>query len=509
MHVLAEVARGLGAGVGMLWMTLWALVLGFTLSGGVQAFVHRDEMRRALGDHRPATIVRAGLLGAVSSSCSYAAATLAKSLFARGADFTAAIAFMVASTNLVIDLGLVLWLLLGWQFVAAEVIGGVIMLMLLTLLLPAAVRVGRERAARDRLGDLGATDSSQPQPWRERLRSADAWRAAAGYTLGDLRMVRAEILIGFAVAGLADTLIPVHVWQALFYSGHGVVSDIQNAIVGPLIAVLSFVCSVGNVPLAAALWHAGISFGGVVAFIFADLITFPIIAMYRQYYGRAITWRLVATMWLTMSAAGLIVQGLFAALHLVPEHPTALPTMTTAHPTATITLNVVALVVLAGLAVIARSGPGLASGFAIDPICGMQVDMASASASSLGPDGHRVYFCSDHCRLRFEQLPARRTASGDESDRARNPATSHHPVDPICGMTVSPTTSLTLAGVDGTVYFCSPGCQERYAATQNLSAHDPICGMTVDPATSLALDTASGPVFFCSPGCREQYAARR
>ena len=148
MAVLDTIGRSLADGVGMFWQTLWALVLGFGLSGAVQAFVSRAEMQRALGDHRPATIVRAGLFGAISSSCSYAASALAKTLFARGADFTAAQAFMFASTNLVLELGIAAWLLIGWQFAAAEFIGGAVMIVLLALVLPRAVPAAAQEVAR-------------------------------------------------------------------------------------------------------------------------------------------------------------------------------------------------------------------------------------------------------------------------------------------------------------------------------------------------------------------------
>ncbi|MBV9368975.1 MAG: permease, partial [Frankiales bacterium] len=260
---------------GMLWETLWALVLGFGLSGAVQAFVSRARMQRALGDASPASIARAGFFGAVSSSCSYAATALAKTLFVRGADFTAAQAFAFASTNLVIELGVVLWLLIGWQFALAELVGGALMVALIGLVLPRVVRPREAEVARSALTEAdghhghhaGAGDESD----RRDPRTLAGWADAAAYTVGDLTMLRRELVIGFLVAGLLDTAVPLSFWRSLFVTGHGFWSTLENAVLGPFLAIISFVCSIGNVPLAAALWSAGIGFGGVVAFVFAGL----------------------------------------------------------------------------------------------------------------------------------------------------------------------------------------------------------------------------------------------
>src|SRR5271166_4714797 len=232
MGVLDVIGRSLADGSGMFWETLWALVLGFGLSGAVQAFVSRAEMQRALGDHRPVTIAKAGFFGAISSSCSYAASALAKTLFARGADFTAAQAFMFASTNLVLELGIVLWLLIGWQFAAAEFIGGAVMIALLTLVLPRVVPAAQQVASRAALTAAGAggddAHAGHGEPaahtsgsWRTRVRSVSGWADAAGYTISDLTMVRKELVIGFVVAGFADAAVPVSFWRSLFLTGHG------------------------------------------------------------------------------------------------------------------------------------------------------------------------------------------------------------------------------------------------------------------------------------------------
>lgn len=408
----------------MFWETLWALVLGFGLSGAVQAFVSRGHMQAALGDHRPGTVGRASFLGMVSSSCSYAAAALAKSLFARGADFTASMVFMFASTNLVVELGIVLWLLIGWQFAAAEFVGGAIMIVLLTVLLPRVIPQGWLDEARTRLNgnagehdghahhDMGE-DEPQPQrpPVRERMRSRAGWSDAAGYTISDLTMLRKELVIGFVVAGFATVLVPTGVWQSLFLTGHGFWSSLEDALLGPLLAILAFVCSIGNVPLAAAIWVGGISFGGVIAFVFADLITLPLLLIYRKYYGGPLTLRLLAVFWAVMSAAGLAVEYLFAPLGLIPTTRPHRVAMEGVHWNYTTILNIIAL---AGFAVLywlyrTRERVGGGAGYAKDPVCGMQVDTSAAPATTVR-DGRRYYFCSDRCHDTFtpdDNTPAR------------------------------------------------------------------------------------------------------
>ena len=334
MGALVTIGGSLREAFFMFWETLWALVLGFGLSGAVQAFVSRGQMQRVMGRRGPAALTRSSLLGMASSSCSYAASALAKSLFQRGADFTAAMVFMFASTNLVVELGIVLWLLIGWQFTLAEFAGGAIMIVLLGVLVPRLVRGDLVTAARERL-DRDAADAGQ-RPRRRRpragqrppdegdslarrLRQRSRWADAAGYTISDLTMLRREIVIGFVVAGFAVVAVPAGFWNAVFLHGHGPLTMIENAIVGPFVAIISFVCSVGNVPLAAALWKDGISFGGVVAFIFADLISLPLLFIYRKLYGGRLTLRLLGVFWLVMSVAGLLTELIVKAAGIIPQ----------------------------------------------------------------------------------------------------------------------------------------------------------------------------------------------
>ena len=327
MGALVTIGDSLREAFFMFWETLWALVLGFGLSGAVQAFVSRGQMQRVMGRRGPAALTRSSLLGMASSSCSYAASALAKSLFQRGADFTAAMVFMFASTNLVAELGIVLWLLIGWQFTLAEFVGrrhhDRLARRPCAQARPAAIdhrRAGTAGPGRGRPGrgrPSGAPDEGDSLA--RRLRQRSRWADAAGYTISDLTMLRREIVIGFVVAGFAAVAVPAGFWNAVFLHGHGPLTMIENAIVGPFVAIVSFVCSVGNVPLAAALWKDGISFGGVVAFIFADLISLPLLFIYRKLYGGQLTLRLLGVFWLVMSVAGLLTELIVKAAGIMPQ----------------------------------------------------------------------------------------------------------------------------------------------------------------------------------------------
>jgi uncharacterized membrane protein YraQ (UPF0718 family)/YHS domain-containing protein len=401
MHILIDIGHSFREGFFMFWATLWALVLGFGLSGAVQAFVSRSEMERRLGRHGPREIGRATLFGAASSSCSYAASAMAKTLFQRGADFVSSMVFMFASTNLVIELGIVIWVLLGWEFALAELVGGVIMIVLFTLVARFVLQRQEIQAARSRVGQADAPDVAAGS--RVGPTSLAGWSNAASYTFADAKMLRKEMAAGYLIAGFLTVLVPVSVWNSLFITGHGFWTSLQNVIVGPFIAIISFVCSVGNVPLAAALWHGGISFGGVISFIFADLIAFPLLLIYRRYYGGRLTLKLLAVFWAVMSTAGLTVEYLFRGLGIEPTERPATVVPTSFEWNYTTFLNIVALLVLAGLWWLARNQRRLGggAGYAIDPVCGMQVEVANAPARS-ERDGRPVYFCSDHCLHRFE-----------------------------------------------------------------------------------------------------------
>ena len=323
-----ELWRALSFAFGMTWEILWALILGFGLSAVVQAVVSKREMRRLLPDASPRTLLVASGLGAASSSCSYASVALARSLFRKGADFTAAMAFEIASTNLVIELGIVLALLLGWRFVVGEFVGGPLMIVLVALLFRVFLKrrlvdEARVEAERGRLGSMeghAAMDMSAggEGSWWQRLRTPAGLTSTADYFVMDWAAVGRDIFGGLLLAGALAAWVPDSFWRSLFLEHHTTVAKLWGPLIGPLVAILSFVCSIGNVPLAAVLWNGGISFGGVLAFIFADLLILPIIDIYRRYYGWRMAGFIVSTFYATMVAAGLVVEFVFQGIGLQP-----------------------------------------------------------------------------------------------------------------------------------------------------------------------------------------------
>lgn len=382
----------------MFFHTFWALILGFTLSGAVQAFVSRKAMKEQLGDDSFKSIGKASFFGMVSSSCSYSASALAKSLFSKGANFTASMVFMFAATNLVIELGLVLWVLMGWQFAAAEFIGGAIMILLLKLLIPVLIPEHMIAASRENIEMDKQAGSSKKATWHD----------AAGYTIGDFKMLRVELIIGFLVAGLAAKLIPTSFWSALFLSGNGLLSSIENAILGPVIAFISFVCSVGNVPLAAALWHGGLSFGGTISFIFADLLAIPLVLIYRKYYGTKLAIRLTLVFWLVMSLSGLITELIFQLLGQIPVASHSMSHSNSIGWNYTTVLDAIALIVIIWVYWMYRTRlvDGEDQEFAKDWVCGMQVRISDAPAN-FELNGKFYYFCMPGCRESFAADPGK------------------------------------------------------------------------------------------------------
>src|SRR6478736_379827 len=323
--VVSTIGEGFKQSFLMAYEVWWALVLGFAISAIVQAWVPRDRVQSALAGSGIGPLARATGLGAASSSCSYAAIAIAKSLFQKGASAVTSLAFQFASTNLVWELGLVIWILLGWQFTLAEFLGGFLMIALMAVMLrrfvsPRLEERAREHAEQAQAGHIHHSTQTEGG-WRERLTSVTAWSDVAHNFRGDWKMLWKEITLGFVLAGFIG-LLGDDFFNFLFIEdAPGPLKTIENVIAGPIIAMLSFVCSVGNVPLAAVLWSGGISFAGVLAFIFADLIVLPIIAIYRKYYGWAFALRITALMFVTMVLAALIIDLVFGALGLIPTGP--------------------------------------------------------------------------------------------------------------------------------------------------------------------------------------------
>jgi uncharacterized membrane protein YraQ (UPF0718 family) len=363
--------RALGMAFGMAWEILWPLVLGFTLSAVIEAVVSHREIARLLPDDRPRTIAKALALGAASSSCSYAAVAIARSLFRKGADFAGAMAFEMASTNLVLELSIIMLVFLGWQFTLAELIGAPMMVAFLVILLRMFLnkdlleeaKTQADRGIAGRMEGHAEMDMSVTEGgnlWR-RITSNRGLTAISHYFVADWASVWMDIVGGLLIAGALAAWVPNEFWQLFFLVDHPTLAKIWGPIVGPLIAVIAFVCSVGNIPLAAVLWNGGISFGGVIAFIFADLIVLPILNIYRKYYGLKMTGLLFATFYAAMAAAALIVEVIFGALDLVPGQRNARVVQASVTLNYTTWLNI-AFLVLAALLVrrfLKTGGPAL------------------------------------------------------------------------------------------------------------------------------------------------------
>ncbi|HEX3960691.1 MAG TPA: permease [Trebonia sp.] len=367
MHAILHALSITGS---MTWQITWALILGFALSAVIQAVARRSTVVRLLGDARPRTLLIAAGLGAASSSCSYAAVALARALFRKGADFTAAMAFEIASTNLVIELGVILALLMGWQFTLAEFVGGPLMIVIMAVLLRILLRDGllrqaREQADRGLAGSMeghAAMDMSvrRDGSFARRLLSTEGFTSVSRVFVMEWAAIIRDLVIGLLIAGAIAAWVPDSFWRAFFFSGHPLAARLWGPLVGPLVAIISFVCSVGNVPLAVVLWKGGISFGGVVAFIFADLIIAPILNIYRKYYGGRMALFILGTFYAAMAGAGYVIELVFGGLRLIPSRASATIPDQGVSWDYTTWLNIIFLALAAVLVIrFARTGGGM------------------------------------------------------------------------------------------------------------------------------------------------------
>lgn len=431
---MQAVLQALQVSFSMFWEIFWPLALGFLLSAVVQALVSTRAVAAALGNDSPRSLALACGLGAASSSCSYAAVAIARSLFRKGASFVSAIVFEFASTNLVFELGLVLLILMGWQFVVAEFVGGIVMIVIIAILfrltlsrrLVEEARRQAERGIAGRMEGHSEMDMTVPEAsfWR-RLLSDRAVTAISHYFYMDIYSLYLDIAVGLLIAGALAAWVPSSFWQAFFLTRDPILSRIWGPLVGPLISMVSFVCSVGNVPLAAVLWNGGISFGGVISFIFADLIILPILDIYRKYYGLRMSAYLLVTSYIAMALAGFLIELAFEGLGWLPLARTA--TVLEFSPTwnYTTVLNIAFLLFAAILAVrflrtggpsmlrMMETAPSHPQSKATDPVCGMTVDMATATERA-EYKGQMYYFCSPGCRAAFLEHPERYITSRTE-----------------------------------------------------------------------------------------------
>jgi uncharacterized membrane protein YraQ (UPF0718 family) len=358
MQIVNSIIQALITAFDMFWEILWPLILGFTLSGIVQAVVSHKALAKALGSDSPKSLTLATLFGIASSSCSYAAVALARSIFQKGASFTSAMAFELASTNLVIELGIILIALLGWQFTAAEFVGGILMVIFFALifrltLTPKLVNMAKTQAEKNLVGRMeghAAMDMSVSEgTFFSRLFSGRGFTSISNYFVMDWASVWVDIAIGLLIAGALAAWVPDSFWRAFFFTNNPTLAKVEGPLVGPLVAMLSFVCSVGNVPLAAVLWRGGISFGGAVSFIFGDLIVLPVLDIYRKYYGWKVMSYILITFYVTMALAGYIVEFLFGALGIIPQNRSVVAITEGLQWNYTSILNIIFLVVAAAL----------------------------------------------------------------------------------------------------------------------------------------------------------------
>ena len=428
MFVINAVLHALQLSLFMIWEVFWPLAFGFLLSAMVQTVVSKRAVAGALGKPDFKGFVLSLGFGAASSSCSYAAVALARALFRRGAHFVNAIIFEFASTNLVFELGLVLLILLGWQFVAAEFAGGLLMAVIVWILFKLTLRQRRidEAKRQAERGIVGSTMEGHGEMdmsiteghFLKRLFSPRAFTAISHYFYMDLYSLYFDLGLGFLIAGALAAWVPNSWWQAFFFTNNPTLNEFWGPLIGPVISMLSFVCSVGNVPLAVVLWNGGISFGGVISFIFADLIILPILNIYRKYFGGRMSLYLLGVSYVAMAVSGFLIGGAFQLLGLAPtnHHVTVFETTPTWNYTSFLDLAFLVLMVVLAWRFFTTGGPDMLRAMshpshehaapAIDPVCGMTVDPSKPGPRSVH-EGKTYYFCSAGCKESFERDPGK------------------------------------------------------------------------------------------------------
>jgi uncharacterized membrane protein YraQ (UPF0718 family) len=442
--LLSQVFEALRIGVGFLWTAAWAIIMGLTITSLVQVYVSKERMASVLGDGDVAGVTKATAFGAASSGCSFGAVAIGKGLFKKGAAVVNVLAFMFASTNLIVELGLMILLLLGWEFLLAELLGGVILIAVMAVIVHLTLPEAHFEEVREALNerDQGAGVSEDPTcgmegteeyslvtdggetlqfcsegcmetyrqqtagagGWREDLASWGGWYRVGNQYRKEWSMLYTDVVAGFLISGFVIVFVPQWVWNSLFLQGDGVLVSAENAVMGVAIAVLSFVGSMGNVPFAVALWGGGVSFAGVIAFVYADLITIPVLNVYRKYYGWTVMAYVLGVFFVTMAFTGFLMEQLFDALGVVPNLASG---MTASEQTYfgvnyTFYLNVVAFALSGFLLYVYRRGLG-APGQYRDPVCGMRTDESGPTATH---GGETYHFCADRCRRAFEASPA-------------------------------------------------------------------------------------------------------
>ncbi|ELZ79619.1 putative metal ion permease [Haloferax larsenii JCM 13917] len=435
--------EALRIGVGFLWTAAWAIIMGLTITSLVQVYVSKERMAQVLGDGDLSGLTKATAFGAASSGCSFGAVAIGKGLFKKGAHAVNFLAFMFASTNLIVELGLMILILLGWEFLLAELLGGLILIAVMAVIvhltLPENLFAEVRETLNERDREAGVTEdptcgmegkdeytlttdggetikfcsegcmetyrqeTSSRGGWRNELLSWGGWYKVGNQYRKEWSMIWKDIIAGFLISGFVIVFVPQWVWNTLFIQGDGLLVTAENAIMGVTIAVLSFVGSMGNVPFAVALWGGGVSFAGIIAFVYADLITIPVLNVYRKYYGWKIMLYILGVFFVTMAFTGFLMELLFDALGIVPDlagGETATE-QTYFELNYTFYLNLIAFALSGFLLYVYRRGLG-APGQYRDPVCGMRTDGSEPSATH---DGETYYFCSQTCKETFEKDP--------------------------------------------------------------------------------------------------------
>jgi len=438
------VIEALRIGVGFLWTAAWAIIMGLVITSLVQVYVSKERMADVLGDGDLTGVTTATLFGAASSGCSFGAVAIGKGLFKKGAHVVTFLAFMFASTNLIVELGLMILILLGWEFLVAELLGGLILIGVMAVIVHLTLPETLFEEVRDELNQRdhdhgvsedptcgmegkdeyslvtdggetlkfcskGCMETYQQQAassgsWQDELRSWGGWYKVANQYRKEWSMLYTDVIAGFLISGFVIVFVPQWVWNTLFLQGDGVLVTAENAVMGVAIAVISFVGSMGNVPFAVALWGGGVSFAGVIAFVYADLITIPVLNVYRKYYGWKVMWYILGVFFVTMAFTGFLMEQLFDVLGIVPDLAGG---MTASEQTYfernyTFYLNLLAFALSGFLLYVYRRGLG-APGQYRDPVCGMRTDEDGPRATH---EGETYHFCSKTCKRAFEETPA-------------------------------------------------------------------------------------------------------
>jgi uncharacterized membrane protein YraQ (UPF0718 family) len=331
MSFLSLYSEAVLTSLGYFWKALWAFVLGYIISSMIQVFVTRDRMQKAMGEAGRGSVALGTFFGFISSSCSFAALATTKALFKKGAGFVPAMSFLLASTNLVIELGIIIAVFLGWQFVVGEYVGGILLVLFAWLGYRMTRPTKMIKKARRRLRDqegMEETDNNQPD-WQDKLQSLDGWRQVARKYFMEWGMVWKDVTVGFTIAGIIAAFVPPVFFKTLFIgAGEGSSSlsfwaVLQNIVIGPIAAFFTFIGSMGNIPLAAILYNNGVSFGGIMAFIFSDLVVFPVIRINAKYYGWKMALYILGLLFGSLIVSSLVLHYGFSLLGILPDSSTS------------------------------------------------------------------------------------------------------------------------------------------------------------------------------------------